>query len=222
MILNKEKKSAGKIDSLEQHRLEKQGAELSYTVKGKEYKKIIDSLPKIEEALKNIGFPIPVNYTVTQFIIEAVRNAMKARGSMILSERYGTFEKIMDEQDSPFDLINDTITKGYSDTVITLLWENLSDMLRVSVINNTGLNRYLKERIEKSLSRTHDISEEEIEEIAAENSIFSTKASGMGMGLWMVIQSIKTSGGRLSYTYTDKETAFTLEVPKKQETNQNS
>lgn len=211
------KQSCKKISKITAEVLINSQGGLCYTVEGEEYKNILDSLPQIEISLQKMGFPINVNFAITQFIIECLRNAMKARGSKILSDKYGSFEKVLDIAENPLTLINNTITEAYKDTVITFIWENLPDTLVVSITNNTCLNEYLSYRIEKSLNRDHEITTEELEEISSEKSIYNTKASGMGLGLWMVVQAVKDIGGKISFSSNSEITKFSLEIPKNKE-----
>lgn len=208
-------RSCEKLTRIDVEKLAKSTGKLCYTISGKESNKILDALHDIKAAIGEIGFSDNVSYAVTQFIIECVHNAMKARGSKILTDKYGSFEKLLETENNPRDVIDNTIIQSYNDTNIMLIWENSAVELSVSIANNTCLNEYLACRLEKSLYRDHEITFEEIQEIASDNSIYNTKASGMGLGLWMVVNSIKDFDGKISYYSNSDFTTVTLNIPKK-------
>jgi hypothetical protein len=195
--------------------LTKLNVEKSFILKGRQAEnQLVDSFPVFKEALQKLGFSEDTYLVVKQFIGETVSNAIKSYGSRQILDEYGSFEAIL-EQDNPKEIIDDAITEGYDNTVIKFCWLVMDDGLKLRIINNTPLNDYMEDRIKKSLYRDKDLSPEELLNIGSEGTLFDTKASGMGIGLWMVKKILeKVERGKVYYRRLETETEFVIEIQK--------
>jgi len=189
--------------------------EKTYIFKGrKSENKLVDSFPIFKEALNKLGFSSDTYLVIKQFIGETVSNAIKSYGSKQLLDQYGSFEAIL-VNDNSKHIIDDAITEGYDETVIKFCWLVMENRLRLKIINNTPLNDYMEERIRKSLYRDKELTPEELMNIGCEGTLFDTKASGMGIGLWMVKKILeKVERGKVYFLRKDDETEFVIEIQK--------
>jgi hypothetical protein len=175
---------------------------------------LVDSFPIFKDALNQLGFPEETYLVIKQFIGETVSNAIKSYGSKQLLDEYGSFEAILEHSNSK-QIIDDAITEGYDNTVIKFCWLVKDDSLKLKIINNTPLNDYMEDRIKQSLFRDKELTAEELMNIGSEGTLFDTKASGMGIGLWMVKKILeKVERGRVYYLRKEDETEFVIEIQK--------
>jgi len=189
--------------------------EKTFILKGRQSEnQLVDSFPIFKEALCELGFSEETYLVIKQFIGETVSNAIKSYGSKILLDEYGSFEAILENSNSK-QIIDDAITEGYDQTVIRFCWLVKDDSLRLRIINNTPLNDYMEDRIKKSLYRDKELTAEELLNIGSEGTLFDTKASGMGIGLWMVKKILeKVERGSVYYVRKEDETEFVIEIQK--------
>ena len=175
---------------------------------------LVDSFPVFKIALEKLSFNKATYLVVKQFIGETVSNAIKSYGSKELCNKYGSFENVLKEKNSK-EIIDNAITDGYLKTIIRLSWKVMDDKLVIKLANNTALNDYMEERIKKSLYRDKDLTQEELMNIGSEGTLFDTKASGMGIGLWMVKKILeKVERGKIYYIRKKEETVFVMEIYK--------
>lgn len=188
-----------------------------YELKGKQdITVLLDKFTdNIEENLKNNGFSIKAQHAVRQFIDEIRTNAIKARGSLALAEKYGTFDNLFLDEPEPKKIINDTITQ-YENSTIVRLWFNLeNDKLIIKLLNNTHLNEYLENRIKAAFEKSCELSIDDIEKISSGNGIYGTKASGAGLGIPMLREMIREAGGCFYFNKVDCGwTMFAIEMNK--------
>lgn len=175
---------------------------------------LVDSFPVFKKALKDLGFNDDTYLVVKQFVGETVSNALKSYGSKQLFNKYDTFEDVLKEENSK-EIIDREITEGYDKTIIRLTWKVMEDKLILKMANNTPLNDYMEERIKKSLYRDKDLTQDELMNIGNEGTLFDTKASGMGIGLWMVKKILeKVERGNIYYLRKPDETEFVMKIAK--------
>jgi hypothetical protein len=151
-----------------------------------------------DSAMQN-GFSEDSCQALFLFISEVTNNALKARGSLEIVNRYGSFEALFLSESNPREIINKTVEKYYPDTEILIKWILSKESIILEISNNTELNDYFEKRINEAIHKNPEISEELIEMLSKDDNIFDTKASGIGMGLSMAVNFAAISGGVLTY-----------------------
>lgn len=173
-------------------------------------------LPKMKQALNRQGFPIKTIEAFTVFVQEVQANVLKARGSYILSEKYGSFENMITKEDKPLEMIDKVIADNYEETELRVNWYIDDDHFEIHLMNNTPLNDYLENRIESAFKRSHELSEQDLVSVASDNSVLGTKASGMGLGIPMARKMCSDAKGKMYYHKNiEGWTSFVLDMPKK-------
>ncbi len=176
------------------------GQKVSIQVSGRYIvQKILGMSVLMQAAADMQGYSDDAGQALFLFVSEVSNNALKARGSYQLISRYGTFEDLLSKEDNALQIINDTVTNHYDETVVCLDWELAESSLRVQIANNSPLNDYLKGRIETALNKSPLISEQLIDEMMNHDNILDTKASGIGMGLSLASNFAAIAGGVLEY-----------------------
>ncbi len=169
----------------------------------------------MQEAIAQNGYSEDAGQALFLFISEISNNALKARGSLELYNKYGTFEHFAASYPNHRDIINKVIEKNYAGTVINVKWKLAGDCLLLEISNNTALNDYFEQRVSEAMNKPPNITEEFIEQLSSGDSIFDTKASGIGMGLSMASSYAVIAGGSVEYDKSkDGWTTFRLRLNK--------
>lgn len=192
------------------------GKELHIPLKNKDLvHQILTLSESMQEAIARCGFGEDAGQALFLFVSEISNNALKARGSYEIFKKYGSFENLVEKHKNHRDIINRIVEQNYSKSEIIIRWQLNDDSLLLVISNNTPLNAYFEHRVAQAMSKQPNITEEFIEQLTMSDSIFDTKASGIGMGLSMAVAYAAIAGGSITFDKSkDGWTSFRLILKK--------
>ncbi|MGB3241518.1 MAG: AarF/ABC1/UbiB kinase family protein, partial [Candidatus Omnitrophota bacterium] len=184
---------------------------------GGKYKTIFGLRVALGSLLSKHGYSEDAEVALDSFFHEIMMNAMKAKGFMRFTDKYGSVESFIARKDmkgeEKYKIVRQYLEEGYKITKLRIQWEINDQNIKIAVSNDSVPDQYHLARIKESYVSSPDIVSL-VEEGRFDGDAVATRAfSCTGRGIAIARETAEKAGGSLAYSIENGWTTFSMHVP---------